>query len=167
MAKGCVSFVRGRISAMLHAVDQARKGNILFLVDYLEDSIAKETRVRGGGDPLEKYLLDVLLHKVRVPKPRPAQVEAHHEYRALAGEMALLQFAGASSEQATCALDDGADQKKHSKLERARRRFRLRHQMRLARACLAYFDDPERAEEAFKGLLSELFPDLEKAGGTK
>ena len=49
----------------LHAIDQARKGNTLFLIDYLQQGDCRDRLLRD-------YLLDVLLHKVPVPKPRPA-----------------------------------------------------------------------------------------------
>src|SRR5262249_11809745 len=94
-----------------HAIDQARKGNTLFLIDYLQN----------GGDPhdrLRGYLFDVLLHKVRVLKPRPAVEKAHREYGSLAFKMAVGQYIrGRRSEEATRVLEAcGVD---HSKLERA------------------------------------------------
>jgi hypothetical protein len=106
---------------------------------------------------LEEYLLDLLLRKQGVRQPRPAEVKAHREYQMLAAEMALLQLAGASSEEATRALEDGGVD--HSKAERARRRHRLRRALRNATLYLACFkDEPEKAEAAWVKV---------KTGGTK
>jgi hypothetical protein len=107
---------------------------------------------------LEEYLLDLLLRKQGV----------HREYQMLAAEMALLQLAGASSEEATRALEDGGVD--HSKAERARRRHRLRRALRNATLYLACFkDEPEKAEAAWVKVIGEMFPllRLEKTGGTK
>jgi hypothetical protein len=150
-----------RAAEALHAICQARKGNTLFLIDHLE------TLKRDEPDPLWDYVLDVLSHKVRVPKPRPAAERAHHEYHELAVDMALHQFMGASSEQATRALEEdrGVD---HSKLERARRRHPLRRNVHLAKMYLASFwKKPERGRAAIEKIYCDIFPNFRKTGGTK
>ena len=134
-----------------HAIDQARKGNTLFLIDYLQQ----------GNDPHDRlwdYLLDVLLHKVPVPKPRPAAERAHREYRELAFQMAVSQFIrGYGSEEATRVLEDcGVD---HSKLERARRRHPWRRNKVLAQLYLDGFrKNPAKARAAIEKFSCDNFP---------
>ena len=149
----------------LHAIDQARKGNTLFLIDYLQQG-------NDHRDRLRDYLLDVLLHKVPVPKPRPAVERAHREYLKLASEMAVGQFIrGYSSEEATRVLEDrGVD---HSKLERARRRHPWRRNKYLARLYLHGFrKNPAKASAAIEKFSCDNFPHYweeryRRTGGTK
>jgi hypothetical protein len=134
-----------------HAIDQARKGNTLFLIDYLQN----------GGDPhdrLRDYLLDVLLRKVRVLKPRPAVEKAHREYGSLAFKMAVDQYIGGHrSEEATRVLEDcGVD---HTKLERARRRHPWCRNKNLAELYLASFrKNPAKARAAIEKFSCDNFP---------
>ena len=135
----------------LHAIDQARKGNTLFLIDYLQQGDDRRDRLRD-------YLLDVLLHKVPVPKPRPAVERAHREYRDLALQMAVGQFIrGYGSEEATRVLEDcGVD---HSKLERARRRHPWRRNKVLAQLYLDGFrKNPAKASAAIEKFSCDNFP---------
>jgi len=149
----------------LHAIDQARKGNTLFLIDYLQQGDDRPDRLRD-------YLLDVLLHKVPVPKPRPAVERAHREYRKLALQMAVDQFMrGYSSEEATRVLEDrGVD---HSKLERARRRHPWRRNKLLAWLYLDSFKkNPAKARAAIEKFTCDNFPHYwteryRRTGGTK
>jgi len=133
-----------------HAIDQARKGNTLFLIDYLQQGDDHPDRLRD-------YLLDVLLHKVPVPKPRPAVERAHREYRELAHQMAVGQFIrGYSSEEATRVLEDRVD---HSKLERARRRHPWRRNKVLAGLYLESFrKNPAKARAAIEKFSCDNFP---------
>ena len=148
-----------------HAIDQARKGNTLFLIDYLQQGDDHPDRLRD-------YLLDVLLHKVPVPKPRPAVERAHREYRKLALQMAVDQFMrGYSSEVATRVLEDrGVD---HSKLERARRRHPWRRHTVLAWLYLDSFKkNPAKARAAIEKFSFDNFPHYwtkryRGTGGTK
>ena len=152
-----------------HAIDQARKGNTLFLIDYLRTA-------KHSDDALGDYLLDILLHEVPVPKLRPAVEKAHHEYAHLAFQMAALQFMGLSSEAATRALEDEAD---HSKLERARRRHPWRRNLMLANFYLSSLrKNPAAARAAIEEFYRDTFPNYppvksartkrrQKAGGTK
>jgi hypothetical protein len=136
------------------------------LIDYLQ---------QPGNDPhdrLRDYLLDVLLHKVPVPKPRPAVERAHREYRELALQMAVNQFIqGYSSEEATLVLEDrGVD---HSKLERARRRHPWRRNKVLAWLYLDSFrKNPAKARAAIEKFSCDEFPHYwedryRRTGGTK
>ena len=155
-----------------HAIDQARKGNTLFLIDYLRAL----NRQKHSDDALRDYLLDILLHEVRVPKLRPAVEKAHHEYAHLAFLMAMLQFMGLSSEAATRALEDEAD---HSKLERARRRHPWRRNLMLAGSYLhSLRKNPAAARAAIEEFYRDTFPNYppvksartkrrQNAGGTK
>ena len=133
----------------LHAIDQARKGNTLFLIDYLQQG--------DHRDRLRDYLLDVVSHKVPVPKPRPAVERAHREYRDLALQMAVGQFIrGYSSEEATRVLEDRVD---HSKLERARRRHPWRRNKVLAWLYLDSFKkNPAKARAAIEKFTCDNFP---------
>ena len=148
----------------LHAIDQARKGNTLFLIDYLQQG--------DNRDRLWDYLLDVLLHKVPVPKPRPAVERAHRAYRDLAVQMAVGQFMrGYSSEEATRVLEDrGVD---HSKLERARRRYPWHRNKVLAWLYLDSFrKNPAKARVAIEKFSCDNFPHYwaeryRRTGGTK
>ena len=149
----------------LHAIDQARKGNTLFLIDYLQQGDDRPDRLRD-------YLLDVLLHKVPVPKPRPAVERAHREYRKLALQMAVDQFMrGYSSEEATRVQEDcGVD---HSKLERARRRHPWCRNKVLAWLYLDSFrKNPAKARAAIEKFSCDNFPHYwaeryRRTGGTK
>jgi hypothetical protein len=148
-----------------HAIDQARKGNTLFLIDYLQ-------REGDPHDRLRDYLLDVLLHKVPVPKPRPAVEKAHREYWRLALQMAVGQFIrGHKSEEATRVLEDsGID---HSKLERARRRYPWHRNEGLAHFYLYGFQkNPAKARAAIEKFCCDNFPiywteRYRRTGGTK
>jgi hypothetical protein len=148
----------------LYAIDQARKGNTLFLIDYLQQG--------DHRDRLRDYLLDVLLHKVPVPKPRPAVERAHREYMDLAVQMAVGQFIrGYSSEEATRVLEDrGVD---HTKLERARRRHPWRRNKVLAWLYLDSFrKNPAKARAAIEKFSCDNFPHYwderyRRTGGTK
>ena len=153
----------------LHAIDQARKGNTLFLIDYL---LKLKSYDLVSDDPLRDYLLEVLLHKVRVPKPRPAVEKAHLEYWNLALQMAGGQFIrGLRSEEATRVLEDyGID---HSKLERARRRHPWRRNKVLAWLYLDSFrKNPAKARVAIEKFSCDNFPHYwaeryRRTGGTK
>ena len=152
-----------------YAIIQARKGNTLFLIDYLWKLKSYD---RVSDDPLRDYLLDVLLHEVPVPKPRPAVERAHREYLELAFKMALYQFGGYGSEEATRVLEDrGVD---HSKLERARRRHPWRRNLLLARLYLGSFrKNPAKARAAIEKFYCDKFPNAawtqryRRTGGAK
>jgi hypothetical protein len=122
------------------AVDQARKGDTLFLIDHLRDQPAS---------PLRDYILDVLEHTIKkVPKPRRHAVEARETYFELAIFAGICERVGMSPTEAVRKTQDHFGLDDNKKVWRARKR---RPVYRNPQAIELYIDAQRLFEEAQRG----------------
>jgi hypothetical protein len=104
----------GRAELEAEAVDQARKGDTFSLVVYLSHQ---------SVSPLRGYIIDVLEHTIKVPKPRPHAVEARETYSELATFASVCEHVGMSPTEAVRETQDHFGLDDNKQVWRARKRF--------------------------------------------
>jgi hypothetical protein len=119
------------------AVDQARKGDTLSLINLLSDQPAS---------PLRDYILDILEHIIkRVPKPRRHVVAARRTYFELAAFEGICERVGMSPTEAVGKTQDHFGLDDNKKVWRARKRHPF---FRNPRNIELYIDVQRLSEEA-------------------